>query len=474
MEFTPQSNQHKVGIIIPVYNRKKDLIELLNLVFKMDYNNFDVIVVDNGSTDNINETTNHYPSINVIKNETNHGVGSGFNKGIKYAISEHIYKYLWLLDSDLLVDKNCLSVLVDVLEKDEKIGIAGAKILNKNNPNFIVEIGAKTDLKTGQVFPLFCNEPNFSSNEVFEVDYVGCGISLIRVDAIKNVGLLDERYFFMWEDTDYGLAMSRKGYKIVSASNAIVYHPPFTEKRSVSVDAYYGVRSPLLTVSKFSDNLSRSNCIYNVLRRSFKVATFRFINGYYYLALLSLLAVWDFTINKWGELKPLKSPFVLNDNRERIKSIDDKIKKILILPSGTDKSIKRLIDMLKAENDNVQVSLVIQNYRRFLFESLPKAEIILYNDKSRYLLLEHSLLFIKLLFKNFDLVINPNPERGSPFTYVSKEVYEWDEVSESLFKSSENIFSLWKLPVSVIVGEFLALVSLPFVYLSSLRYKLKG
>jgi GT2 family glycosyltransferase len=440
----------------------------------MDYNNFNVIVVDNGSTDNIDEITNLYPSISIIKNEINCGVGSGFNKGIKYAISEHIYKYLWLLDSDLLVDKSCLSVLVNVLEKDEKIGIAGAKILNKNNPNFIVETGAKTDLKTGQVFPLFCNEPDFPSNEVFEVDYVGCGISLIRVDAIKNVGLLDERYFFLWEDTDYGLAMSRKGYKIVSVSNAIVYHPPFTEKRSVSVDAYYGVRSPLLTVSKYSDNLSKAKYIYNVLRRIFKGAVFRFINGYHRLALLSLLAVWDFTANNWGELKPLKKLLPLNDNnkKKRGELIDNKIKKILILPSGTDQSIKQLIDRLQSENNNIQISLVVQNYRRFLFESLLKSEIILYNDKSKYLLFEHGLLFIKLLFKNFDLVINPNPERGSPFTYVSKEVYEWDEESGSLFKSSENIFSLWKLVVSVIVGEILALVSLPLVYLSSFRYRI--
>lgn len=474
MRFTPQSVQPKIGMIIPVYNRKKDLIELLSSIFKMDYNNFEVIVVDNGSTDNINEITNLYPSINMIKNETNHGVGSGFNKGIKYAISAHIYKYLWLLDSDLLVDKNCLSVLVDILEKDEKIGIAGAKILNKNNPTFIVEIGAKTDLKTGQVFPLFCNEPDFPSNGVFEVDYVGCGISLIRVEAIKNVGLLDERYFFLWEDTDYGLAMNRKGYKIVSVSNAIVYHPPFTEKRSVSVDAYYGVRSPLLTVSKYASNISRVTCIYNVLRRIFKLAILRSINGYHHLALLSLVAVWDFTTNKWGELKSLRNPSFLNDNRERIKSVDGKIKKILILPSGTDKSIKQLIDRLKSENKNVQIFLVIQNYRRFLFEFLPKSAIILYNDKNKYLLFEHGLLFIKLLFRNFDLIVNPNPERGSPFTYASKEVFEWDERSGSLFKSSENIFSLWKLAISIVAGELLALLSLPFVYLSSFRYRIGG
>jgi GT2 family glycosyltransferase len=464
----------KIAVIIPVHNRKKDLIELLKTIFEMDYTNFDVIIVDNGSTDGISEISIHYPKLKILRNEKNYGAPIGFNIGIKYALSVDLYKYLWLLDSDLLVHKGCLSILVDIMEKDESIGIAGAKILNKNNHNLIVEIGANIDLENGQVSPLFCNEPDSEKDEIFRVDYVGSGVSLIRADVIKSVGLFDERYYFLWEDMDYGLAMNRKGYKVVSVSHAIVYHPPFTEKRAVSVDAYYGIRNPLLTISKYAPNLSRAKCIYNVLRRIFKGAIFRIINGYYHLALLSLLAIWDFTINNWGELKSLKKPPSLNDSDKKRKSevIDNKIRKILILPSGTDKSIKQLIDGLRSKNNDVQISLVIQNYRRFLFESLPNAEIILYNDKSKYLLLEHILLFIKLFFKNFDLVINPNPERGSPFTYISKEVYEWDERSGSLFKSSENIFSLWKLVISVIAGELLALVSLPFVYLSSFRYKI--
>jgi len=462
----------KVAVIIPVHNRKKDLIELLKSIFEIDYSNLDVIIVDNDSTDDIREIRNHYPQLKILKNEKNYGAPIGFNIGIKHALSLDIYKYLWLLDSDLLVHKSCLSILVDIMEKDESIGMAGAKILNKNDHKLIVEIGANIDLETGQVSPLFCNEPDFEKDEIFIVDYVGSGVSLIRADAIKTVGLFDERYYFLWEDMDYGLAMNRKGYKVVSVSHAIVYHPPFTEKRAVSVDAYYGIRNPLLTISKYANSLSRAKCIYNVLRRIFKGAIFRFINGYYHLALLSLLAVWDFTMNNWGELKSLTNHSFLNDNRERIKSVDGKIKKILILPSGTDKSIKQLIDRLRSENKNVQIFLVIQNYRRFLFEFVPKSAIILYNDKNKYLLLEHGLLFIKLLFRNFDLIVNPNPERGSPFTYTSKEVYEWDERSESLFKSSENIFSVWKLAISIIAGELLALLSLPFVYLSSFRYRI--
>ncbi|MER3447006.1 MAG: hypothetical protein C4291_09260, partial [Candidatus Dadabacteria bacterium] len=381
----------RIGVIIPVHNRKKDLIELLNSVFETDYSDFDVIIVDNDSTDDISEIKSHYPQIKILRNDKNYGAPIGFNIGIKYSLSLEIYKYLWLLDSDLLVHKNCLSILVGIMEKDESIGMAGAKILNKNNHNLIVEIGANIDLGTGQVFPLFCNEPDFEGNEIFRVDYVGSGVSLIRADAIKRVGFFDERYYFLWEDMDYGLAMNRKGYKVVSVSHAIVYHPPFTEKRGVSIDAYYGIRNPLLTISKYAGNLSRAKYIYNFLRRIFEGAVFRFINGYYHLALLSFLGVWDFTVNNWGELKTLKKPLLLNDKNKKNQLIGKKIKKILILPSGTDKSIKQLINRLRSENNNVQISLVIQNYRRFLFEPL-KIDIILYNDKSKYLLLEHILL----------------------------------------------------------------------------------
>src|SRR5581483_2223643 len=118
----------KIAVIIPVHNRKKDLIELLKTIFEMDYTNFDVIIVDNGSTDGISEISIHYPKLKILRNEKNYGAPIGFNIGIKYALSVDLYKYLWLLDSDLLVHKGCLSILVDIMEKDESIGIAGAKI----------------------------------------------------------------------------------------------------------------------------------------------------------------------------------------------------------------------------------------------------------------------------------------------------------------------------------------------------------
>ncbi len=465
----------KVAIVIPVYNRSKDLQALLNSVFELDFINFDVIVVDNGSIDGVDKVAELYPQIRILRNDRNYGATVGFNTGLKYAGSTDLYKYVWMLDSDLIVGSGSLSALINVVEADQGVGIAGPKILNNADRNLIVEVGAKIDLGSGQVFPLFCNEPDFESNEIFEVDYVGSGISLIRVEAFKKVGIMDERYFFLWDDMDYGLAMKRKGYRVVAVPKAVVYHPPFTEKRGAAVNAYYGIKSPLLTISKYSDSVSRLKCVYSMLRTVLKGAVYRYLSGYGDLAKLSIYALRDFNNNKWGEFNGFKTYIGSKDTGKLMRkwSVNQDVKKVIILPSGSDKDIAQVIDFVRSGSPEAKLVLVIQSYRKHLFEQMRIDEFLIYDDKSKYLLFEHFLLFSRLMKTNADIIVNTCPERGSPFTYAKRKVIDWNKERKCFFESSEDIYSLWKLPVSVLLGEFLALVVCPSIYFASFKYKVK-
>ncbi|MGE3524137.1 MAG: glycosyltransferase [Candidatus Dadabacteria bacterium] len=465
----------KVAIVIPVYNRSADLKVLLRSVYALEYKNFEVIVVDNGSTDSLEWLPEMYPDVLVLRKEKNYGATVGFNTGLEYAGSSGDYDYVWMLDSDLMVDGRSLPRLVEVMELDSSIGLAGPKILNSADKSLVVEAGARISLAEGKVFPLYCNEPDFDGGEVIEVDYHGSGVSLVRAEAFRKAGGMDERYYFLWDDMDYGLLIKRKGYKVVAVTDAVVYHPAFTEKRSAAINAYYGIKGPLLTASKYADPVSRLRCVYGTLRTVFKLSIYRFLSGYGRLAGLSMHALWDFAAGRWGEMEEVgavASDAAYRPAGEPASSMDART--VAILPSGTDKDVARVLGIVRAAAPEARIILVMQDYRRHLFESIGADEILGYDDKGKGILIEHARLFLTLMARRPDVVINTDPERGSPFTYAGRRVLDWDSGTEALYESRENLSSIWKIPVSVIAGELFALAVCPFLYIMSFKYSLKN
>lgn len=464
----------RVAVVIPVYNRSADLKALLGSVYALDYKSFDVIVVDNGSTDGLGWLPEMYPEVRVLKKDKNYGATVGFNTGLEYAGSSGEYNYVWMLDSDLIVDSLSLTCLVGVMESDSNIGLAGPKILNSADKGLIVEAGARIDLAEGKVFPLFCNEPDLESDEVIDVDYHGSGVSLVRAEAFRKAGGMDERYYFLWDDMDYGLLIKRKGYRVVAVLNAVVYHPAFTEKRSAAINAYYGIRGPLLTGSKYADPVSRLKCIYGTLRMVFKSSVYRFLTGNGRLAKLNVQALWDFAAGRWGERKEVREAAGAASYKPAGKPVTSfDAGTVAILSSGTDKDITNVLEVVRAAAPGARIILVMQDYRRHLFERMGADKILGYDDK-KGILIEHARLFLNLLAKRPEIVINTDPERGSPFTYAGRRVLDWDRGTESLYESRENLYSIWKIPISVIAGELLALAVCPFLYIVSFQYGLKN
>ena len=120
--------------IICNYNRKTDVANLIKSLQQQDSQFFDVLVVDNASTDeSIAYLKDIYPSINFIQNSENLGGSGGFNTGLRYCL-KHNYEYFILLDSDITLKTNCLSELRKTLLSNNANGVIGAKILFMNTP----------------------------------------------------------------------------------------------------------------------------------------------------------------------------------------------------------------------------------------------------------------------------------------------------------------------------------------------------
>lgn len=458
----------RVGAVIPVFNRSRDLKVLLESLerqtFVMEGGTLDVVVVDNASTDDVADVVRQSScNVELVSLSVNRGACQGFNFGVRLLLERGLYEYLWLLDSDLWTSETALERLIAVMKEDDAIGLAGSLIVNSRDHTMAVEAGALIDLSQGDVRPCVCNAPlSDISARVIPVDYVGSGVSLIRVEAAKDAGYYDERYHFLWEDMDYGLLMQRLGWKVVAVTDSLVYHPPFTEKRSPSLDAYYGVRNPMITISKYAGKLTRIKTFYAFLRRACKGMIFRRLNGVKSLSSLTWSAIADFTTGRLGP--SLESTYydMTEGSYGEVVQVDKC--PYIILPSGSLATITEIVNTVK-DNSGGEVVLVIQEYRKELFRDLPIDRFILYDDKSPRLLLEHLRVFIKLLATP-GVIINPDPLRGSPFTYSKSKVTTWNPEEKVLQASNETIMALWKLFTSVFLGEFVALL---FVFPVTLR-----
>jgi GT2 family glycosyltransferase len=216
----------KILIIILNWNGKSDTLECLESVIKIDYNNYQIVVVDNGSADDsVAAIREKYPTVTLIENEANLGYAEGNNVGIRYALSEQA-DYVMLLNNDTIVDLNLLTSLVEASEEYPTAGIFGAKIYYIDPPNKIWFAGGKWNLETAKSEHIGGNEIDDSGlwSEIKEVDYAcGCAL-LIKTEVIQKIGLLESRFFLTWEELDWCYGAKKLGYQSLIVPKAMVWH----------------------------------------------------------------------------------------------------------------------------------------------------------------------------------------------------------------------------------------------------------
>ena len=457
----------KIAIVIVNWNKKDYVINLLRSIHNPEYRNYEIIVVDNSSTDNsVQEIKTNFPNVTLIENSENLGGTGGFNTGLKYAKGKNIYDFIWLLDNDVEVTKNTLNELLSAICQDEKIGIAGSRIIDFHKREITIEAGSNFRIDTIGVEPLYRNIKNLKTNsKILQVDYVAICSALIRVDALNNVGFMDERYFIFWDDMDFGLQFKRHGYKVVSALNSIVYHPSFTDKRNPVSDFYYSNRNSLLTYSKHFSPLKRFTIFFKFLRFKCKVLIFLGLTNNKDLMKLGFHGIFDFIKGKWGQN-------ILNrrsNNITKSSSVFPKlVKKIIFLNGGNSEEIFKSLEQIKKIYPQAEYTLLMYDDRLDIFEDHFN-KIIPINTKRQYDLLYQIIIFINILFKNYDIGINFS--YPSPFSYSLKRSYIFELVPKVFTKDNNNLNNVWKLFISTIAGEILAIILTPIIFITSFKYQ---
>jgi GT2 family glycosyltransferase len=306
-----------VYVVVLNWNGWRDTLECLESVYRLDYPNYRVLVVDNGSEDGSVdhmcswadgreevhlETTPHSlrsrvsPPISkpipwkilhigdlgnaddcigataigekvlaILETGSNLGYAGGNNAGMHHAIAGGA-EYVWILNNDTVVDQHALSELVDRAGCSADIGLCGATLMRYYEPKLVhVTGGASFDQTSGRQRLLGYGErigtlPDATTVEA-SLAYVAGSATLVSRRFIADVGLMDERYFLYFEELDWAIRGKAKGYALGYAPRALVYHKEGSTSGSSArtpvhtpFSEYYLTRNLLLIMQRFYPN----------------------------------------------------------------------------------------------------------------------------------------------------------------------------------------------------------------------------
>ncbi len=199
----------KVFIIIPNCNGHAFIFATMTEIFRLDYTNFEVVLVDNNSNDgSLEEVRGSFSKVIVIKNSADIGVAGAMNVGIKYAL-ERGAQYVLLLRQGIRGLKNILPALISEMEKDPQIGL-DSPLVFENNRKLVLAGGKISWLKMRLEPALDVHKEND-----FRLDYLPSGTTLIRAEVFRKTGLLNEAYLLSGGETQLGFQAKVAGYKLL-------------------------------------------------------------------------------------------------------------------------------------------------------------------------------------------------------------------------------------------------------------------
>lgn len=210
-----------VSIIIPSYNGKSYLEDCLFRLSQQTYDRFEVLVVDNGSTDgSACWVRERYPRVKVIENRQNLGFSRAVNQGARASLGD----YLVILNNDTEPEAGWLEALVRFAVSRSDFGSCQSKVLLFEDKGLVNTIGNKIFF-LGHGWSGGYREPASRYPSVEEVTYCSGASMMIRRDLFEHVGYMDDEEVFMYhDDLDLGWRLLSYGYKNFLVPESVVYH----------------------------------------------------------------------------------------------------------------------------------------------------------------------------------------------------------------------------------------------------------
>ena len=219
--------QPRVAVTVLTFDNFEDTVECLESVLRSDYDSFDVLLVDNHSTDGSSEKLRaKFPRIHHLRNQENLGVAGGRNAGWKWVREYLEADVLLFLDNDTVLEPETIGRLVAYLDDNPKAAILSGKTYTAPPSRTIMSAGMYVNLYTGSIGDIGSGETDTGQyDEARPVAACGGFCFLVRRAVFETCAGLDEGYNpYGWEDVDLCLRVRQKGHECHYVPDAIVYH----------------------------------------------------------------------------------------------------------------------------------------------------------------------------------------------------------------------------------------------------------
>lgn len=240
----------KIGIVIVNYNGEKFQNDCIRTIKKQTYTNYEIIVVDSGSTDNsILVLKEEFEDVVILEQKENVGVVAGNNIGMKYAF-EHECEFVLLMNNDV-------ELRDDMVEQMVKRADANTVIVPKIYfyPGKVIWMcGGIMDWKKGEARHIGIGEEDKGQydKEAF-ITYSPTCAMLIHRDVVNRIGYEDENYFMYFDDTDYCAQMVDNDIQILYVPKAVMWHKVSSSSGGVTsrTFSYYNFRNQFYFLKKY-------------------------------------------------------------------------------------------------------------------------------------------------------------------------------------------------------------------------------
>ena len=209
-----------ISIITVNYKTKKYLPALLESVQEYVTGDFEHIIVDNNSGDDLNDLEAKYPFVKVIYHDKNSGFGSGVNRGASVAQGE----YLYFLNPDTQLLSDTPSIQKAVLESNPKAGVVGGCMTKSGGVIQAYQYGGEPTLLDVFLMNKKKEQSKKTHDQIQKVEWISGGAMMIQSKLFQEIGGFDERFFMYFEDIDLCKQVRKRGKEIYWTPEAKLYH----------------------------------------------------------------------------------------------------------------------------------------------------------------------------------------------------------------------------------------------------------
>ena len=265
-----------LAVVICTYDKREFVVNCIESVLGSTFKNFDLIVVDNASVDDTVPVIQEKYSekLTLLVNPENLGGSGGFNRGMQHAMDKNQYKYILLLDNDVVVEYSAIEMLYSFMEEHPEAGACGSLVCKMSDPEIIQDFGAMIEPENLGVRPLYGNQKRSEElPEVVVCDYVAACSAIYRVDVLKKTGVINKDLFIYWDDMELSWKIRLAGYKVFAYSRSVVWHNhglPGSLQES-TFGSYYFFRNKLYCFTKYLDDIAYTRFVDDVTTRMFRI-----------------------------------------------------------------------------------------------------------------------------------------------------------------------------------------------------------